>query len=144
VVRILESGEAVVGDHALQYRYVDPTSTITGIKRLSGRRYNEVVDIAHTLPYEVCLGESNLAMVRTRNKMYTPQFLSALILKSLKADAERHLRQTVYEAVITVPAYFNDIQRQATKEAGQIVGHLITAEAIKDTPRDVCTPLELN
>jgi molecular chaperone DnaK len=122
VVRILENGEAVVGEHALQHRFLDPASTITGIKRLIGRRYNEVVDIVRTLPYEVCVGENNLATVRVRDKTYAPQFISALILKSLKADAERYLEAKVNQAVITVPAYFNDTQRQATKEAGRIAG----------------------
>ncbi len=122
VVRILGNGEVVVGEHALQHRFLHPSSTITGIKRLIGRRYNEVVDIARTLPYEVCVGENNMATVRIGERQYTPQFVSALILKSLKADAERYLGEIVNQAVVTVPAYFNDTQRQATKEAGQIAG----------------------
>jgi molecular chaperone DnaK len=122
VVRILPNGDAIVGEHALQHRLLDPASTVTGVKRLIGRRYNEVVDIARTVPYEVALGENNLAMVRIRGKMYSPQFISALILKSLKADAERYLGHGITEAVVTVPAYFNDTQREATKEAGFIGG----------------------
>jgi molecular chaperone DnaK len=122
VVRILENGDAVVGEHALQHRFLHPASTITGIKRLIGRRYNEVMDIVRTLPYEVFIGENNLATVRVRDKSYTPQFISALILKSLKADAERYMDEKIDKAVITIPAYFNDTQRQATKEAGRIAG----------------------
>jgi molecular chaperone DnaK len=136
VVRILPSGEALVGDHALQHRVLDPTSTITGIKRLIGRRYSEVMDIARTLPYEICLGENNLATVRVQKKLYTPQFVSALILKSVKADAERYLGAPVNEAVITVPAYFNDTQRQATKEAGKIAG--LDVKRIVNEPTAAC------
>lgn len=122
VVWIPETGEPVMGEHALRRRFLHPANTITGIKRLIGRRYNEVVDIARTLSYEVCVGDNNLAVVRIRDKTYTPQLISAIILKSLKADAERYLGEAVEKAVITVPAYFNDIQRQATKEAGRIAG----------------------
>lgn len=136
VVQILPSGEAVVGEHALQHRFLDPRCTITGIKRLIGRRYNEVVDIVRTLPYEVCLAENNLAAVRVRDAVYTPQFISALILKSIKTDAERFLGETIHEAVITVPAYFNDIQRQATKEAGQIAG--LHVKRIINEPTSAC------
>lgn len=136
VVQILPSGEAVVGYHALQHRLLDPTCTITGIKRLIGRRFNEVIDIVRTLPYEVCLAENNLAAVRVRETLYTPQFISALILKSIKADAERYLGEVVEEAVITVPAYFNDIQRHATKQAGQIAG--LDVKRIINEPTAAC------
>jgi molecular chaperone DnaK len=136
VVRILPGGDVVVGEHAFKNRFLDPTSTITGIKRLIGRRYNEVLDIIRTLPYEVCPGENNLAAVRIRDEIYTPQFISAMILKSLKSDAEQYLGETVDSAVITVPAYFNDIQRQATKEAGKIAG--LEVKRIINEPTSAC------
>lgn len=122
VVRILENGEAMVGEHAYQYRLIDPLNTITGIKRFIGRRFNEVVDIAKTVPFRVVPGDNNLAMIECYGELYTPQMISAIILKSLKDSAEAYLGETVDKAVITIPAYFNDYQREATKEAGFMAG----------------------
>jgi len=122
VVRIDAGGVAVVGEHALRERPLYPASTVTGVKRLIGRRYNEVFDIAEGLPYEILCGDRNLAVVRIDGVTYTPQFISALILRSLKRDAEAFLGGPVSRAVITVPAYFNEIQREATREAGRIAG----------------------
>lgn len=141
-VRILDSGAALVGQHALENRFLDPSGTVTGIKRLIGRRYNEVFDIVRSLPFEVTIDENNLAVVRLRGKTYTPQFLSALILKSLKSDAESYLGTQVSQAVITVPAYFNEIQRYATKEAAQIAG--LEVLRLINEPTAACMAYELD
>lgn len=122
VVRFPETGEPIVGEHAYRTRLVDPQNTITGIKRFIGRRYNEVFDIAQTVPFKVTMGPNNLALIEARGNEYSPQFISAMILKSLKSSAEEYLGQTVDKAVITVPAYFSDSQREATKEAAEIAG----------------------
>jgi molecular chaperone DnaK len=122
VVRVLPGGEPVVGEHAYRTRLLDPQNTITGIKRFMGRRYNEVFDIAQTVPFKVVIGNNNLAMIEAHGKEYSPQLISAMILKSLKSSAEDYLGQPVDKAVITIPAYFNDSQREATKEAGSIAG----------------------
>ena len=122
VVRFLPTGEAIVGEHAFRTRLVDPQNTITSIKRFIGRRYNEVFDIAHTVPFKVVMGANNLAMIEAAGKEYSPQYISAMILKSLRSSAEEYLAQPVNRAVITIPAYFNDSQREATKEAAKIAG----------------------
>lgn len=122
VVRFPPAGEAIVGEHAYRTRLLDPQNTITGVKRFIGRRYNEVFDIAQTVPFKVVIGKNNLAMIKAHENEYSPQFISAMILKSLKSSAENYLGQAVDKAVITIPAYFNDSQREATKEAGQIAG----------------------
>src|SRR5262245_11715329 len=122
VVRFLENGEIIVGDHANRSRLVDPRNTITGIKRFIGRRYNEVVDIAQTVPFNVVIGKNNLAMITAYGIHHSPQMISAMILGSLKASAEDYLGTKVSQAVITVPAYFNDAQHQATIDAGKIAG----------------------
>jgi molecular chaperone DnaK len=122
VVRFPAEGEPVVGEHAYRTRLLDPRNTITGIKRFIGRRYNEVFDIARTVPFNVVIGNNNLAMIEARGNEYSPQLISAMILKSLKSSAEDYLGQAVDKAVITVPAYFSDSQREATREAGQMAG----------------------
>jgi len=142
VVHLTASGDAIVGEHALRHRFIDPASTITGIKRLIGRRYNEVMDIARTLPYEVDIGDDNLAVVNVRAQTYTPQVISALILASLKADAEAYLEERVTRAVITVPAYFNEIQRQATMEAARIAD--LEAMRLINEPTAACMPYGLD
>ncbi|MCW3110370.1 MAG: dnaK [Segetibacter sp.] len=121
-VRILENGEIVVGENAYRARILDPENTITGIKRFMGRRYNEVFDISQTVPYKIVIGDNNLAMINAHENFYTPQYISASILRALKVSAETHLEEEISEVVITVPAYFNEIQRQATIEAGEIAG----------------------
>jgi molecular chaperone DnaK len=122
VVRFPPTGDPIVGEHAFRTRLVDPQNTVTSIKRFIGRRYNEVFDIAQTVPFKVVMGANNLAMISARGVEYSPQYISAMILRSLQASAEEYLGQKVEKAVITVPAYFNDSQREATKEAARIAG----------------------
>ena len=121
-VRFLPSGEAIVGEHAYRTRLIDPQNTITSIKRFIGRRYNEVFDVANSVPFKVVIGKNNLALIESYGNQYTPQMISAMILRSLKSSAEEYLGQEITKAVITVPAYFSDGQREATKEAGWMAG----------------------
>lgn len=122
VVRILENGKYIVGEKAVKSLITDPKNTIAGIKRFMGRRYNEVMDLVPTVPFEVVLGRNNLAMVRCYSIDYSPQVISAMILQYLKASAEKYLAETITQTIITVPAYFGDREKQATKEAGVIAG----------------------
>ena len=122
VVRILEDGRYIVGENAAKYLISDPLNTISGIKRFIGRRYNEVVDLAAKVPFEVVLGENNYAAVNIHGIDYTPEAISAMILQYLKLSAQEYLGDSVTQAVITVPAYFSDLQRQATKKAGRLAG----------------------
>lgn len=116
------NGERKVGDPAKRQAITNPKNTIASIKRFMGRRYDEVTNELKNTAYVVENGPNNTPRVRIGDRQYTPQELSALILQKMKQTAEDYLGQTVTEAVITVPAYFNDAQRQATKEAGQIAG----------------------
>ena len=126
IVAFNEGGERLVGQVAKRQAVVNPNNTVFSIKRLMGRRYDEPeVEKAHkVLPYEIVQGPSNDARVYipVKDKEYTPQEISAMILRKLKKDAESYLGEDVRQAVITVPAYFNDSQRQATKDAGKIAG----------------------
>lgn len=122
VVRISNSSDVIVGEHALRSSSLHPEETITGIKRFIGRRYNEIADIADMVAFKVALGKNNLATVQVKEIQYSPQQISAMILKSLKEAAEFYLGAKVEKAVITIPAYFNNNQRQATKEAGLMAG----------------------
>ena len=122
VVRILENGNYIVGENAAKALITDPKNTIAGIKRFIGRRYNEVMDILPTVPFDVVLGRNNFAMVRCHGVDYSPLVISAMILQYLKASAEAYLGGEVSQVVITVPAYFSDSQRHATKDAGKIAG----------------------
>ena len=122
VVRILENGNYIVGENAAKALITDPKNTIAGIKRFIGRRYNEVMDILPTVPFDVVLGRNNFAMVRCHGVDYSPLVISAMILQYLKASAEAYLGGEVSQAVITVPAYFSESQRHATKDAGKIAG----------------------
>ena len=122
VVRILENGNYIVGENAAKALITDPKNTIAGIKRFIGRRYNEVIDILPTVPFDVVLGRNNFAMVRCHGVDYSPLVISAMILQYLKASAEAYLGGEVSQVVITVPAYFSDSQRHATKDAGKIAG----------------------
>jgi molecular chaperone DnaK len=126
IVAFNESGERLVGQVAKRQAVVNPDNTIFSIKRLMGRRYDdaEVEKAREVLPYEIVQGPSNDARVYVpvKDKEYTPQEISAMILRKLKKDAEAYLGEDVEQAVITVPAYFNDSQRQATKDAGKIAG----------------------
>jgi molecular chaperone DnaK len=122
VVGFTESGERLVGQLAKRQAIVNPKNTIYSIKRFMGRRRSEVKDEERMVPYEVVGGPEEPAKVRVRDKVYTPQEISAMILADLKETAEAYLGEKVQAAVITCPAYFNDSQRQATKEAGIIAG----------------------
>jgi molecular chaperone DnaK len=122
VVGFAESGERLVGQLAKRQAIVNPKNTIYSIKRFMGRRRNEVTQEEKMFPYEIVGGPEEPARVRIREKVYTPQEISAMVLNDLKETAEAYLGEKVTEAVITCPAYFNDAQRQATKEAGRISG----------------------
>ncbi|MGA0558566.1 molecular chaperone DnaK [Larkinella sp. VNQ87] len=116
------NGERKVGDPAKRQAITNPKNTISSIKRFMGKRYNEVQKEISSVAYSVERGPNDTPRVRIGDRQYTPQEISALILQKMKQTAEDYLGQTVTEAVITVPAYFNDAERQATKEAGQIAG----------------------
>ena len=122
VVGFTKEGEVLVGQVAKRQAIINPENTIYSIKRFMGRRWDEVQDELKLVPYKVVRGPNDAVRVVVRDKEYTPQQLSAFILQKLKKAAENYLGESVSEAVITVPAYFNDSQRQATKEAGEIAG----------------------
>jgi molecular chaperone DnaK len=122
VVGFAKSGERLVGQVAKRQAVTNPENTIYSIKRFMGRRYEEVSDEMKLVPYKVVPGENRDARVEIMGKKYSPPEISAMILTKLKEAAEGYLGQKVTEAVITVPAYFNDAQRQATKDAGKIAG----------------------
>jgi len=122
VVAISEKGERLVGQVARHQQVTNPENTIFSIKRFMGRRHDEVASEEKMVPYKVVGAPDELVKVEIRGKKYTPQEISAMILQDLKKTAEDYLGQTVDRAVITVPAYFNDSQRKATKEAGEIAG----------------------
>ena len=122
VVSFTDKGERLVGQPAKHQQVTNPTNTIFSIKRFMGRRHNEVASEEKLVPYEVTGGDQDFVKVKVRGKEYTPQEISAFILQELKKIAEDYLGESVDKAVITVPAYFNDAQRQATKDAGEIAG----------------------
>ncbi len=122
VVAYTDKGETLVGDPAKRQAVTNPTNTIYSIKRFMGRRHNEVQSEEKIVPYNVVGGDSDYVSVDVSGEGHTPPEISALILRKLKQAAESYLGHTVNKAVITVPAYFNDAQRQATKDAGQISG----------------------
>jgi molecular chaperone DnaK len=122
VVAFKKDGERLVGAPAKRQAITNPQHTIFSIKRFMGRKFGEVGEERKTVPYEVAEGEGGTARVQVAERVYTPQEISAMILQKLKQTAEDYLGEKVTEAVITVPAYFNDAQRKATKEAGQIAG----------------------
>jgi len=124
VVAFTKTGERLVGTLARRQAAVNPENTVYSIKRFMGRKFGEVDSERKIVPYEVKPGKDDRAVVRVPNadKEFTPEEISAMILQKLKADAEAYLGEKVTDAVITVPAYFNDSQRQATKNAGQIAG----------------------
>ena len=122
VIAFVEGGEIKVGDPAKRQAVTNPTKTISSIKRFMGNKYSESSKEAGRVPYKVIKGDNDTARVDIDGRMYTPQELSAMILQKMKKTAEDYLGQEVTEAVITVPAYFNDSQRHATKEAGEIAG----------------------
>ncbi len=122
VVAFTDNGERLVGDPAKRQAITNPERTISSIKRFMGRSYSDVGDEIARVPYKVVKGNNDVPMVAINDRKYTPQEISAMILQKMKQTADDYLGQDVKEVVITVPAYFNDAQRQATKEAGQIAG----------------------
>ena len=122
IVAFVEGGERKVGDPAKRQAITNPTKTIYSVKRFMGNSFNEVTTEVGRVPYKVVKGDNNTPRVEIDDRKYTPQEISAMILQKMKKTAEDFLGHEVTEAVITVPAYFNDAQRQATKEAGEIAG----------------------
>lgn len=122
VVGFVSSGERKVGDPAKRQAITNPHNTVYSIKRFMGETYDRVAKEIDAVPYKVVKGDNNTPRVEIEGRLYTPQEISAIILQKMKKTAEDYLGQEVTEAVITVPAYFNDAQRQSTKEAGEIAG----------------------
>jgi molecular chaperone DnaK len=122
VVAFLKNGERKVGDPAKRQAITNPINTITSVKRFMGRRFDEVTEEMQHWGYKVIKGDNNTVRIDIDGRMYTPQEISAMVLQKMKKVAEDYLGHEVNEAVVTVPAYFNDAQRQATKEAGEIAG----------------------
>jgi molecular chaperone DnaK len=132
VVAFLKNGERKVGDPAKRQAITNPQNTISSVKRFMGRRFDEVTEEISHWSYKVAKGDNNTVRIDIDGRLYTPQEISAMILQKMKKTAEDYLGQEVTEAVITVPAYFNDSQRQATKEAGEIAG--LTVRRIVNEP----------
>src|SRR6188474_2249799 len=122
IVAFLDNGERKVGDPAKRQAITNPTRTIYSIKRFMGHFMNEVPDEKKRVTYPVVSGDNDTVRIKIGDRNYTPQEISAIVLQKMKKTAEDYLGHDVTEAVITVPAYFNDSQRQATKEAGEIAG----------------------
>jgi len=122
IVAFLKNGERKVGDPAKRQAITNPQNTIASVKRFMGRRFDEVGEEITHWSYKVAKGDNNTVRIDIDGRLYTPQEISAMVLQKMKKTAEDYLGQEVTEAVITVPAYFNDAQRQATKEAGEIAG----------------------
>ena len=122
VVGFRSDGDRIVGKAAKNQAVTNPTNTVFSIKRFMGRRYDEVGSELKTVPYKVKSGVGGRAVVEIEGEDFTPEQISAMILAKMKADAEKYLGESITDAVITVPAYFNDAQRQATKDAGKIAG----------------------
>jgi molecular chaperone DnaK len=132
VVAVTDKGERLVGQVAKRQAITNPTNTVYSIKRFMGRKFNEVQGEIKMVPYRVEAAENGDVRVVIQDKKYSPPEISAMILRKLKEAAESHLGETVTRAVITVPAYFNDAQRQATKDAGQVAG--LKVERIVNEP----------
>ena len=122
VIAFVEDGERKIGDPAKRQAVTNPTKTVYSIKRFMGNKFSECAKEIKRVPYKVVKGDNNTPRVDIDGRLYTPQEISAMVLQKMKKTAEDYLGQDVSEAVITVPAYFNDAQRQATKEAGEIAG----------------------
>ena len=142
VVAFLDNGERKIGAPAKRQAITNPKRTISSVKRFMGRRYSEVTDDLDTTAYEVVKGANDTARVKVDDREYTPQEISAMVLQKMKKVAEDYLGQDVTEAVVTVPAYFNDSQRQATKEAGEIAG--LTVKRIINEPTAAALAYGLN
>ena len=122
VVAFTKDGERLVGQVAKRQAVTNPENTVYSIKRFMGRQFGEVPTEISEVPYEVTSESNGLATVKLGDKSHTPPEISAMVLQKMKQTAEDYLGETITEAVITVPAYFNDAQRQATKDAGKISG----------------------
>ena len=122
VVAFRKDGERIAGKSAKNQAITNPENTIKSIKRFIGRKFEETESERKTVAFKVEKGKDGRAVVNVEGKQYTPEEISAMVLQKLKTDAESYLGETVTQAVITVPAYFNDMQRQATKDAGKIAG----------------------
>ena len=122
VVGFIDGGERKVGDPAKRQAITNPTKTVNSIKRFMGESYDRLANEISRVTYKVVKGDNNTPRVDIDGRLYTPQEISAIILQKMKKTAEDYLGTEVTDAVITVPAYFNDSQRQATKEAGEIAG----------------------
>ena len=132
VVAFLKNGERKVGDPAKRQAITNPINTISSVKRFMGRRFDEVTEEIKHWSYKVAKGDNNTVRIDIEGRLYTPQEISAMVLQKMKKIAEDYLGHEVTEAVVTVPAYFNDAQRQATKEAGEIAG--LTIKRIINEP----------
>ena len=132
IVAFIEGGERAVGDPAKRQAITNPEKTISSIKRFMGNSFDQVSKEIKRSSYKVVKGDNNTPRVKIDDRLYTPQEISAMVLQKMKKTAEDYLGMDVTEAVITVPAYFNDAQRQATKEAGEIAG--LTVKRIINEP----------
>jgi len=132
VVAVTDKGERLVGQVAKRQAITNPTNTVSSIKRFMGRKFAEIQGDAKMVPYHLSAADNGDVRVQIQDKKYSPPEVSAMVLRKLKEAAESHLGETVTRAVITVPAYFNDAQRQATKDAGQIAG--LTVDRIVNEP----------
>ena len=132
VIGFLANGERKVGDPAKRQSITNPTNTVYSVKRFMGARFSDSKAEAAKMPYKVVSGDSDSVRVEIGDRKYSPQEISAIVLQKMKKTAEDYLGHEVSEAVVTVPAYFNDAQRQATKEAGEIAG--LTIKRIINEP----------
>ena len=132
IVAFIEGGERKVGDSAKRQAITNPEKTISSIKRFMGESFSSMSKEIKNVSYKVVKGDNNTPRVKIDDRLYTPQEISAMVLQKMKKTAEDYLGQSVSEAVVTVPAYFNDAQRQATKEAGEIAG--LTVKRIINEP----------
>ena len=132
IVGFTKGGERKIGDPAKRQAVTNPDKTVHSIKRFMGSSYDETKKELKRVPYKVVKGDGNTPRVQVEDRKYSPQEISAMVLQKMKQTAEDYLGQEVTEAVITVPAYFNDAQRQATKEAGEIAG--LTVRRIINEP----------
>lgn len=132
IVGFVENGERKIGDPAKRQAITNPTKTVYSIKRFMGETFDKVQKEVKRVPYKVIKGDNNTPRIQINDRKYSPQEISAMVLQKMKKTAEDYLGQEVSEAVITVPAYFSDSQRQATKEAGEIAG--LTVKRIINEP----------
>ena len=132
IVGYMSNGERKVGDPAKRQAVTNPHNTVYSVKRFMGETYDQISSEVDKMSYKVVKGDNNTPRIDINERLYTPQEISAVILQKMKKTAEEFLGQEVTEAVITVPAYFNDSQRQATKEAGEIAG--LTVRRIINEP----------